>query len=227
MLVDEVVNDIALDEFAEEIVRFVDDSEATLELELLVSMGAGEETNELDGDEMILELELPRELKDVEVTDVLVMGYRVLLALILLLDLETRRVLSELAALLAIVLSAELVESLELEDAGALELLGFALLTRLDWMLELGKDPRFVDNLELDGSTVLVKGLELEGTDGRKMTVAKISPGETLRLCVLNSVKRMHDEKLPTKEAALQIDCSAHSLRHALRPVEIEGGLMA
>jgi hypothetical protein len=201
----------------------VDDSEATLELRLLLSVGAGEETDELDGDGMILklkldmvelndddeaslelnselagmtdelvtdtgtlELELPRELKDVELTDVLDMGYRALFEVILLLDLETRPVLSGLAALLAIVLSAELVESLELDDAGSLELLGIVLPTRLDGVLELGDDPGFVDNLEFDGSTVLANDLELEGADGRKMTVAKISPRKTLWLCALN-----------------------------------------
>jgi hypothetical protein len=53
VLVNEVVDElltgwIALDEFAEETMGLVDDSEATLELRLLLSVGAGEETDELE-----------------------------------------------------------------------------------------------------------------------------------------------------------------------------------
>jgi hypothetical protein len=136
-------------------------------------------TDKLVTDALLLILELLRTLKDVELTDVLDMGYKALLELILLLNLELR---------LVPVLSVD--ESLELDGVAVvpmtLELLGVALSLRLEGMLEPEEDPRLADNPELDGIAVFVDDTELEGADGRKMTVAKISPGETRRLCALN-----------------------------------------
>jgi hypothetical protein len=143
-------------------------------------------TDKLVTDALLLILELLRTLKDVELTDVLDMGYKALLELILLLNLELRLVLvlSVDAELLAVD------ESLELDGVAVvpmtLELLGVALSLRLEGMLEPEEDPRLADNPELDGIAVFVDDTELEGADGRKMTVAKISPGETRRLCALN-----------------------------------------
>lgn len=143
-------------------------------------------TGELVTDALTLILELLRELKDVELTEVLDMGYRALLELILLLNLELRLilVLSVVAELLRVV------ENLELDGVAVapvpLELLGVVLPSRLEGMLEVKEDPRLADDPELDGIAVFVDDTELEVADGRKMTVAKISPGETRRLCALN-----------------------------------------
>jgi hypothetical protein len=171
-----------------------------------------------------LELELLRRLNDVELTDVLEIGYGTLLELILLLNLGAVLVLAP-----SVVLSRRLVESLELGDVVeapfALELLGAVL--RLEAILELNEDSTFVDDPELGRVTMFVDDTELDVAEGRKMTVAKISPGETLRLCALKRVKGIHDEKLSTKEAAWQLACSAHSARHAVKPAGMEGRLMA
>jgi len=187
-----------------------------------------EMTNELVMDTNRLELELLRRLKDVELTDVLDMGYKVLLELNALLGLEMRLmlVLSAVAELLAVMLSLRLVESPDLDVAAVappLELLP----PRLEGMFALEGNPRLVEDPEPDGAAVFVEDAEFEGVDGRKMTVAKISPGEILRLCALNRVKGVHDERLSTKEAARQLACSAHSARHAVKTGGIKGRSMA
>jgi hypothetical protein len=177
----ELVGDTIVLEFELENVELNDD-EVSLELDTELT----ETTDELVTDALTLILELLRELKDIELTEVLDMGYRALLELILLLNLELRLVLvlSVDAELLAVV------ERLELDGVAVvpvtLELLGVALPFRLEGMLELEEDPRLIDDPELDGVAVFVDDTELEGADGRKMTVAKISPGETRRLCALN-----------------------------------------
>jgi hypothetical protein len=226
VLVDEVVDEMLLDEIMLE--EFVT-NEATLELKLLVTVGVGEKIDEFvdettmselelgnvrfDDDEIsleldsevmettdelvmdtgTLELELLRRLNDVELTDVLEIGYGALLELILLVDLGAVLVLAP-----SVVLSLKLVEALELCDViGAsldLELLGA--------VLRPDEDSTFVDDPELEGVTMIVDDTELNDADGRKMTVAKISPGETLRLCASKRVKGVQDEKLSTKDAA-------------------------
>jgi hypothetical protein len=219
--IDEFVDETTLIELELENVRF-DDDEISLELELDPEIT--ERTDELVMETGILELELLRRLNDVELTDVLEIGYGTLLELILLLNLGAVLVLAP-----SVVLSRRLVESLELGDVVeapfALELLGAVL--RLEAILELNEDSTFVDDPELEGVTMFVDDTELDGAEGRKMTVAKISPGETLRLCALKRVKEIHDEKLSTKEAAWQLACSAHSARHAVKPAGMEGRLMA
>jgi len=175
---------------------------------------------------LIVSLELSLEV--VEMTDVLDMGYKALLELNVLLGLEMRLVLvlSAVAELLAVVLSLRLVESPGLDVAAVappLELLP----PRLEGMFALEGNPRLVDDPEPEGAAVFVEDAEFEGVDGRKMTVAKISPGETLRLCASNWVKGLHDEGLSTKEAARQLACSAHSARHAVKTGGIEGRSMA
>jgi hypothetical protein len=141
----------------------------------------------------------------------------------MVLDLETVLVLAS-----SVALSTKLEESLELdgviEASGLLELLEVEL--RLETTPETGDGLTFVDDPELDDETASVDDTGLDDTEGLKMTVAKISPGETLRLCALDWVNGIHDEKLATKEAARQSACSAHSVRHALRPAEAEGGPM-
>jgi hypothetical protein len=141
----------------------------------------------------------------------------------LILDLEM-----VLALAPSVAESTKLEESLELdgvvEASGLLELLDVEL--RLETTPEVDEDLTFVGDPDLNDVRVFVDDTELDGTEGLKMTVAKISPGETLRLCALNWVKAMHDEKLATKEAARQSTCSAHSARHARRAVESEGGLI-
>lgn len=111
-----------------------------------VSDGPGADTD-------TLELELPRALKDVELIEVLDMGYDVLSELILLETLE-----------LDIVVVASV----------PLELLESVLSVRLDEIARADEDPRLVIDPEIDGARVPVDDSGLGGADGRKMTVAKI-----------------------------------------------------
>jgi hypothetical protein len=88
----------------------------------------------------------------------------------------------------SVVLSPRFVESLELDDVVGSsilpELLGVEL--RLEAISKLDEDPAAVDDTELDEVTISVDDTELDAAEGLKITVAKISPEETLRLCALN-----------------------------------------
>jgi hypothetical protein len=240
-VIDELlVRESVLDEFAEKTVELVDEFVAggdTLELKLLLGGGVGEMvdemTDELVRDTGTLELEPLLRLNDVELTDVLDMGYKTLLELVLPLDMETRLVpvLSVFTELLAVVLSLRLLESVELDDMVTVpvpsELLVVVLPSRVEGMLELEEDIRSVDDPELDGLAVFVEDAELEGLGGRKMTMAKTSPGATVRLCASIRINVVHDEELSTKEAAWQLSCSAHSKRQSYRGTGMSGKLLA
>lgn len=166
---------VLIDEVVDELVA----GGVTLELRLLLNVGDGEDINELEfdlveltDDEVSLELELEvtsvtngvvtdtgtlglrllRELKDVGLTEVLVMGYRTLLEPILVLEVDTGLLLTP-SEPLVVVLSTTLEGAFGLEEGQGL-----------------------VDDRELAGVDAPADDLELVDVDGRKITVAKISP---------------------------------------------------
>lgn len=120
-----------------------------------------------------LELELLRELREVELIEVLDMGYFALLELIWLLDLEVGLIwLLDTRMGPALVLSAP-AELLAPRLVGNLELLGVRCSTRLEEIVELDEDLRSVDedlrsvdDAEPDDDTTFVDELSPAGADG-------------------------------------------------------------
>jgi hypothetical protein len=161
--IDEFVSDRIVLEVKLEVVN-VEDDKISLELE-------SEVTGMLDGlvlDKETLELELLRKLIDVELMDVLDIGYKRLLELALLLDLEVKLLLMlpVFVELRTAVLSSELVGSLRLDDM----------------VLTMAVCPEMIGVVPSTPEDVV----ELGGIDSLKMTMAKISLGEFLEVCASN-----------------------------------------